>query len=84
MASRDPANPVPAVMAAIPEIAHRLQKGQQFNTYGLDPRGFAVCLGPITDALSIADVGDERVATMLEAALREMAGQRRFDHRGGR
>jgi len=79
MAARDPANPVPPVMAAIPEIALRLQQGQQFNTYELVPRGFVVCLGPITDPLPIADVGDERVATMLEAALREMAGQRRFD-----
>lgn len=74
----DATKPIPAVLAAVPEIAHRLQNGRQFNTYELNDGGYAVCLGPVNDALTIVETDNERIAHILEAALRELAGQRRF------
>lgn len=64
------------VIDRLPEAEERLEKGQQFNTYSLTDGGYAISLGPATDALHLTIVDDASVALLIETSLRAAAGRR--------
>lgn len=60
-----------AALDALPSIKARIEQGQQPNAYEwASGSGWTLCIGPVTDALSIVNVPHDDVAEFLEAALR--------------
>jgi hypothetical protein len=59
------------------EINDRLLKSYKFNAYedGNDESRYHICLGPITDALKLAECRNVQVADIIVAALRQRYGQ---------